>query len=81
MDDIKLVWVGLNNALTRVENALASLGNIPSLGADDDLNSPDSLDSWIGLVELDLVKIRYKIVDKLVEVEKEIKGNELRVLR
>jgi len=77
MDDIKLAWVGLNNALARVNNALSSLGGIPSLSDDVDLTSPDSLDSWIGLVELDLLKIKNQITAKLVDIEKEIKDNEV----
>lgn len=85
MDDMKLAWVGLNNALARVSNALSSLGGVPSLSDDVDLTSPDSLDSWIGLVELDLLKIKNQITAKLVDIEKEIKDNEvnskLQVLR
>lgn len=85
MDDMKLAWVGLNHAYARVVNALHSLSGIPSLSGDDDLTSPDSLDSFIGLVELDLLKIKNQIESKLVEVEKEIKDNEvnskLQVLR
>ena len=85
MDDMKLAWVGLNHALARVNNALHSLSGVPNLSGDDDLTSPDSLDSFIGLVELDLLKIKNQITNKINEIEKEIKDNEvnskLQVLR
>jgi len=80
VDDRKLAWVGLNNALARVNNALSSLGGIPSLGDEDGL-FPDSLDSFIGLVELDLVRIRVQLENTIGKLEKEIKANDLSVLQ
>lgn len=73
MDDVKIVWVGLNTALTRVENAISCLGGIPNLGDGDAIN-PDSLDSFIGLIELDLVRVREALLNRLQQVEGEIRG-------
>lgn len=75
MNNNKLAWVGLNTALTRVENAIACLGGIPDLG-DGDVVNPDSLDSFLGLIELDLIRVRHALVNRISQVEKDIK-NEL----
>lgn len=78
LDDKKVAWVGLNTALARVENAISSLGGIPNLGDGDTIN-PDSLDSFIGLIELDLVRVREALNTRLRQVEGDIRG-ELQVL-
>lgn len=78
LDDKKVAWVGLNTALARVENAIGSLGGVPDLGDGDGIN-PDSLDSFIGLIELDLVRVREALNVRLRQLEGEIRG-ELQVL-
>lgn len=77
--DSKIAWVALNTALTKVENAVVCLNSVPSLG-DEDALMADSLDSFIGLIVLDLMRVRAGLVTRIADVEKVIRDGEVQYL-